>query len=138
MARSGKQRKGKAATSPSRKRRVADPITDQAMRDREVVRARRELAAYFTGRRTEREARAALKIIKAFVRQRERDHEKRPLPGRQLAQEEKPPKTTSKRGKPRRAVHLKRRDMAGIHETGASGSEPTPWSGPITPPDEHD
>jgi hypothetical protein len=45
---------------------------DRAMRDQEVVRANRELAAYFKGRRTEREARAALKIIKAFVRDRER------------------------------------------------------------------
>jgi hypothetical protein len=42
------------------------------MRDQEVLRANRELAAYFKGRRTEREARAALKIIKAFVRDRER------------------------------------------------------------------
>ncbi len=42
------------------------------MRDQEVVRANRELAAYFNGERTEREARAALKIIKAFVRDRER------------------------------------------------------------------
>jgi hypothetical protein len=31
-----------------------------------------ELAAYFRGRRTEREAKAALKIIKALVRDRER------------------------------------------------------------------
>ena len=42
------------------------------MREQEVLRANRELAAYFRGRRTEREARAALKIIKAFVRERER------------------------------------------------------------------
>ena len=56
---------------------------DRAMRDQEVVRANRELAAYFKGRRTEREARAALKIIKAFVRDRERqDPRSRPaLPG---------------------------------------------------------
>ena len=53
------------------------------MRDQEVVRAARELAAYFKGRRTEREARAALKIIKAFVRDREHlDPKVRPpLPG---------------------------------------------------------
>lgn len=138
MARSRKQRKVKAATSPSRKQRVAHPITDQEMRDHEVVRAKRELAAYFKGRRTEREARAALKIIKAFVRQRERDHGKRPLPGVRAAQEEKPPKTTSTRAKSRRAVHPTRRDMAGIHEAGAGGSEPMPWSEAITPPDEHD
>src|SRR3977135_1521004 len=55
----------------------------QEVRDQEVVRANRELAAYFKGRRTEREARAALKIIKAFVRDREsRDAGTRPpLPG---------------------------------------------------------
>ena len=56
---------------------------EQEMRDREVVRANRELAAYFKGQRTEREARAALKIIKAFVRDRERQdaRHRRPLPG---------------------------------------------------------
>ena len=54
----------------------------QDMRDQEVLRANRELAAYFKGRRTEREARAALKIIKAFVRDREHQAESshRPLP----------------------------------------------------------
>ena len=53
------------------------------MRDQEVLRANKELAAYFKGRRTEREARAALKIIKAFVRDRERRDAKSrpPLPG---------------------------------------------------------
>jgi hypothetical protein len=45
---------------------------EQQTRDQEVLRANRELAAYFKGRRTEREARAALKIIKAFIRDRER------------------------------------------------------------------
>ena len=52
-------------------------------RDQEVLRANKELAAYFKGRRTEREARAALKIIKAFIRERERADPKsrRPLPG---------------------------------------------------------
>src|SRR5436190_4164908 len=57
---------------------------EQGMRDQEVLRANRELAAYFKGRRTEREARAALKIIKAFVRDRERQGSKGrpPLPGR--------------------------------------------------------
>jgi len=53
------------------------------MRDQEVVRANRELAAYFKGQRTEREARAALKTVKAFVRDRERadSRSRRPLPG---------------------------------------------------------
>jgi hypothetical protein len=56
---------------------------EREMRDQEVLRANRELAAYFKGRRTEREARSALKIIKAFVRHRERQDVKSrtPLPG---------------------------------------------------------
>jgi hypothetical protein len=56
---------------------------EQQMRDQEVLRANRELAAYFRGRRTEREARAALRIIKAFLRERERQEagSRRPLPG---------------------------------------------------------
>jgi hypothetical protein len=49
-----------------------DTHAEQALRDQEVLRANRELAAYFKGQRTEREARAALKTIKAFVRDRER------------------------------------------------------------------
>src|SRR5260370_32495557 len=65
----------------------ADAVVDaseQAMRDQEALRANKELAGYFKGRRTEREARAALKIIKAFVRDRERRGTKSPppLPGR--------------------------------------------------------
>jgi hypothetical protein len=56
---------------------------EQAARDEEVLRANRELTAYFKGRRTEREARAALKIIKAFLRGRERldPKDRPPLPG---------------------------------------------------------
>jgi hypothetical protein len=62
-----------------RKRPAGDESAEQDMRDQEVLRANRELAAYFRGRRTEREARAALKIIKAFVREREkRDTRNRP------------------------------------------------------------
>lgn len=59
-----------------------DEAAEQAMRDQEVLRANSELAKYFKGQRTEREARAALKIIKAFVRDRERRDGKtrRPLP----------------------------------------------------------
>jgi hypothetical protein len=64
-----------------------DSADEQTMRDQEVVRANRELAAYFKGRRTEREARGALKIIKAFVRDRERQDAKSrpPLPGASVA-----------------------------------------------------
>lgn len=70
--------------SPQRKRAAQTPIrSEDEARDQEVVRATKELAAYFKGARTEREARAALKIIKAFIRNRERvaPAERRPLPG---------------------------------------------------------
>ena len=62
---------------------IRDTAGEQEMREQEVLRANKELAAYFKGRRTEREARAALKIIKAFVRDRERRDAKSraPLPG---------------------------------------------------------
>ncbi len=48
-----------------------------------MLRANKELAAYFRGLRTEREARAALKIIKAFVHDREHlePGKRPPLPG---------------------------------------------------------
>jgi hypothetical protein len=67
-----------------KKARAAETLADREMRDQEVLRANRELGAYFRGRRTEREARAALKIIKAFVRDRERCEpaSRPPLPGR--------------------------------------------------------
>src|SRR5260221_10196352 len=70
---------------------------DTDIRNQEVLRANKELAAYFKGRRTEREARAALKIIKAFVRDRERrDARNRPpLPG---AGVDKTPKEVTNRG----------------------------------------
>src|SRR5207247_9892453 len=60
-----------------------ESAADQEIREQEVLRANRELAAYFKGRRTEREARAALRIIKAFIRDRERldPQKRRPLPG---------------------------------------------------------
>jgi hypothetical protein len=66
------------------RKRPASPhrLADDEIRNQEVLRATRELAAYFKGRRTEREARAALKIIKAFIRERERADPatRRPLP----------------------------------------------------------
>src|SRR5688500_16321432 len=71
-----------------RERQKPGPIhAEQAMRDQEVLRANKELAAYFKGERTEREARSALKIIKAFVRSREETDPKNrpPLPGRRPA-----------------------------------------------------
>src|ERR1700693_484426 len=69
---------------------TGESAPEQDMRDEEVLRANRELAAYFKGRRTEREARAALKIIKAFVRDRERrEARSRPLPGASVAKTSK-------------------------------------------------
>jgi len=91
---------------------------EQGMRDQEVLRATRELAAYFKGRRTEREARAALKIIKAFVRDRERrdSRSRPPLPGQDAA---KIPKGVTNRGaardtgeRPRRKRRRKPRDQS--------------------------
>ena len=78
--------------STSRKKAASAGHVDlQELREQEVLRANRELAAYFKGQRTEREARAALKIIKAFIRDREHlDPEKRrPLPGGAPAQHRK-------------------------------------------------
>jgi hypothetical protein len=71
----------------SRKRSVVHSDgADTDIRNQEVLRANRELAAYFKGKRTEREARAALKIIKAFIRDREKldPSKRRPLPGAQV------------------------------------------------------
>jgi hypothetical protein len=84
---------------------------DQAMRDQEVLRANKELAAYFKGRRTEREARAALKIIKAFVRDRERRDagSRPPLPGAQVV---KPVKEVRSQRRPRRKPREKSPDRA--------------------------
>jgi hypothetical protein len=68
----------------SRKKHVAHgDVADTDVRNQEVLRANKELAAYFRGKRTEREARAALKIIKAFIRDREKidPAKRRPLPG---------------------------------------------------------
>ena len=75
---------------------TGESAPEQELRDQEVLRANRELAAYFKGRRTEREARAALKIIKAFVRDRERRdaRSRAPLPGFEV---EKAPKEAPKR-----------------------------------------
>jgi hypothetical protein len=72
----------KGASAHSDGRKASEMATQQEIREQEVLRANRELAAYFRGRRTEREARAALKILKAFVRDRERvdPAKRRPLP----------------------------------------------------------
>ena len=78
----------------SRKGSPSRPGLDlQELREQEVLRANRELAAYFKGRRTEREARAALKIVKAFIRDRERidPAKRRPLPGMAARQVKRAP-----------------------------------------------
>ena len=85
--------------------------TEQDIRQQEVLRANRELAAYFKGRRTEREARAALKIIKAFIRDREKlDADvRRPLPG--MAPAAKAPKERPHKRSP---AHRERRRSARV------------------------
>jgi hypothetical protein len=92
---------GSVPMGPSRNRGVphGDP-GEQEIREQEVLRANRELAAYFKGRRTEREARSALKIIKAFIRDRERADpvNRRPLAGAA------PAKVTTKVRKPKKAT----------------------------------
>jgi len=84
------------------KRVVKRDGVDTDVRNQEVARANRELAAYFRGKRTEREARAALKIIKAFIRDRERIEpaKRRPLPGSESSR----PVTPRKIRKPTLAV----------------------------------
>jgi hypothetical protein len=81
------------------------PAEDE-IRNQEVLRANRELAAYFKGRRTEREARAALKIIKAFVRDRERADPaaRRPLPIVGAAKESTVARVSAASGRPRRRI----------------------------------
>lgn len=81
---------------------------DTDIRNQEVLRANKELAAYFKGKRTEREARAALKIIKAFIRDREKvdPAKRRLLPGAETS------RPTTRKGK-----------------KGSSASESTPERG---------
>src|SRR3990172_4794641 len=104
-----------------------ETAAEQGIRDQEVLRANRELAAYFKGRRTERAARAALKIIKAFVRDRERRDAGScpPLPGAGVA---KTPKEVANRkaardgGEPHR--RKPRRKPRGTLSTGVTAIEP--------------
>src|SRR5262245_49856216 len=86
-------------TMGSRNRKaVHDNGADTDIRNQEVLRANRELAAYFKGKRTEREARAALKIIKAFIRDREKmdPSKRRPLPGAEPQRDSVSPKKAKK------------------------------------------
>lgn len=101
--------------APARKRSTeGSDSAEQEVRQQEVLRANRELAAYFKGRRTEREARAALKIIKAFIRDREELDPgiRRPLPGVAPAAKppkERPHKRSANRDRRRSATPAKRR-----------------------------
>ena len=110
------------------KREEAGDTSERQKRDQEVLRANKELAAYFKGDRTEREARAALKIIKAFIRDRERADpgSLRPLPGAGPATPPKHPKTRTTTSKVR-AV----RTAAGRKPADAPASE-TPESDETT------
>ena len=83
---------GRAHKKPVIRDDGSDKAAEQVRRDAEVLRANKELAAYFKGQRTEREARAAVKIIKAFIKYREHiDAASRsPLPGTPVASTVKP------------------------------------------------
>jgi hypothetical protein len=96
------------------------------LHDQEVLRATRELAAYFKGFRTEREARAALKIIKAFVKQRERSDaaRRRPLPGLEPVAA---PKRVAVRTRRKSAdAHSRQPRRHGAARTAADAAEPVP------------
>ena len=95
-----------------RKPGTGDDSAEQQMRDAEVLRANAELASYFEGQRTEREARAALKTLKAFVKDRGRRGAKsrRPLPG--LTAAATPPEPAQRQARP--APRTKRKPPARI------------------------
>jgi hypothetical protein len=117
-------------TSERRKPAVSrESGAEQDVRNQEVLRANRELAAYFKGQRTEREARAALKIIKAFVRDRERRDPKSraPLPGLDGAKTPKSPATARRAAT--RAVQRSRRTP---RPAGSPSASPAPSSEPTS------
>jgi len=102
---------------------------EQEIREQEVLRANKELAAYFKGHRTEREAKAALKIIKAFIRYREEMElaNRRPLPG---ADRQKPAKSatrkraaTAETGRRRARLRIAR-DPAAFDQADAGAPKP--------------
>ena len=118
-----------------------ESAAEREIRDQEVLRATRELAAYFKGRRTEREARAALKIIKAFVRDRERRDPvtRAPLPGTRPANR---PKQVANRkaggeGGQRKRRKLRRKSQGPWSASGTEAMEPTASADP-QPPTESD
>ena len=103
---------------------------EQTLRDQEVMRANREIAAYLRGRRTEREARAALKILRAYIRARARMDPKTrpPLPGVKPAKDTPGTTRKSKRSSTSRRKPPKR--AAAVAPTEASPRPPDePQSG---------
>ena len=105
------------------------------VRDQEVMRANKELAAYFKGQRTEREARAALKIIRAFVKDRERldPAKRRPLPGLEpapaaVAGEKKPRGRKKADARPKAGRRRARRPPAAVSPS-MSDLAPEPTEG---------
>jgi hypothetical protein len=117
-------------TSPARKRgATGGGAAEQARRDQEVLRANKELAAYFRGRRTEREARAALKTIKAFVRDRERRDPQSltPLPGAggaKTSSADSPRRPSKNMSTRRKAKSRRKKDAAPIEPVGDPQSLP--------------
>jgi hypothetical protein len=112
--------------STSRKKAASTADVDlQELREQEVLRANRELAAYFRGRRTEREARAALKIVKAFIRDREHTDpaKRRPLPGAASARQRKTAPKSKASAARRRKRTLKITAPAGATAPGSSTHE---------------
>jgi hypothetical protein len=123
-----------------------ESAAERKMRDQEVLRANRELAAYFQGQRTEREARAALKIIKAFIREREhRDAKSRPpLPHADVVKTPKAAtnrktanrKTASERGEPpRRKPRRKPREQSSTRVTASTEPQAHQDSPPVSESD---
>jgi len=121
---------------------IRESAVEQNMRDQEVLRANRELAAYFKGLRTEREARAALKIIKAFIRDRERSDasSRRPLPGADGAKtpKEVPSRETVRAGaeRPRKKLRRKPHDKLSRSVTAPLEPQGTPQSPQLPESDE--
>jgi hypothetical protein len=114
-----------------------ESAAERKMRDQEVLRANRELAAYFQGQRTEREARAALRIIKAFIREREhRDTKSRPpLPHADVV---KTPKAATNRQTgepPRRKPRRTPREQASTRVTASAEPQAHQDSPPVSESD---
>jgi hypothetical protein len=106
-------------------KRIRRPLSDSTghdIREQEVRRANKELAAYFKGQRTEREARAALKRIKAYVRYRERLD---PASRRTLPAAQSPRATKSRTSKKPAAVEVVARRRSPIAEATSTGEDET-------------